>query len=134
MIECDIKTFVLAHLDPVVVLIFGCLQLILIHNRIMNIHIFITTMLQLGDKWTNYILFAASAPNHTNRIIQRVSQSKNSLIWTLSYDIYILIIIISLNFIILKHICFKLYRDPFWVKIQEVMRQKKEEKRAKREK
>ena len=50
MIECEIKTFVLAHLDPVVVLIFDCLQLILIHNRIMNIHIFITTMLQLGDK------------------------------------------------------------------------------------
>ena len=42
----------------------------------MNIHIFITTMLQLGDKWTNYILFAASASNHTNRIIQSVSQSK----------------------------------------------------------
>ena len=36
---------------------FDSLQLILSHNGIMNIHIFITTMLQLRDKWTNYTLF-----------------------------------------------------------------------------
>ena len=50
--------------DPVVILRYDSLQLILNYNRIMNIHIFITTMLQLWDKWTNYILFCCLISNY----------------------------------------------------------------------